>query len=150
LAGLPELTVQVVHGDLAAPNVMLRADEVVAVIDFQPPTPRFVAWEIARIGCDPRTVMLGDGWIDGMAELLLAYRDEHPAAHTDDLVFSVAAGCAYTLASTYPLAEPLDDPAAVTPSLELYARARHEASLVMLERLPEVQEHLMDRLRQGL
>jgi homoserine kinase type II len=93
--------------------------------------------------------MLGDGWIDGLADLLLAYRDEHPAAHTDDLVFSVAAGCAYTLASTYPLAEPLDDPAAVTPTLELYARARHDASLLMLERLPEVQEHLQARLRRG-
>ena len=149
LADLPELTVQIVHGDLASPNLMLRGDDVAAVIDFQPPSPRFTAWEIARIGCDPRTVMLGDEWIDGMAELLLAYRDEHPAAHSDDLVFSVAAGCAYTLASTYPLAEPLTDPAAVTPSLELYARARHEAALVMLEKLPEVQEHLMARLRRG-
>lgn len=146
LAGLPELTVQVVHGDLAAPNLLLRGDEVAAVIDFQPPSPRFTAWEIARIGCDPRTVMLGDGWIDGLAELLLAYRDEYPAAHTDDLVFSVAAGCAYTLASTYPLAEPLTDPAAVTPSLELYARARHDAALVMLARLPAAQEHLKARL----
>lgn len=147
LAELPDLTVQIVHGDLASPNLMLRGDEVAAVIDFQPPSSRFTAWEIARIGCDPRTVMLGDDWIDGLAELLLAYRDEHPAAHVDDLVSSVATGCAYTLASTYPLAEPLDDPAAVTPSLELYARARHEAGLVMLERLPDVQERLRLRLR---
>ncbi|WP_238151041.1 phosphotransferase [Kribbella sindirgiensis] len=147
LAELPDLTVQIVHGDLASPNLMLRGDEVAAVIDFQPPSPRFTAWEIARIGCDPRTVMLGDDWIDGLAELLLAYRDEHPAAHVDDLVSSVATGCAYTLASTYPLAEPLDDPAAVTPSLELYARARHEAALVMLERLPDVQDLLRERLR---
>lgn len=147
LAELPDLTVQIVHGDLASPNLMLCDDEVAAVIDFQPPSPRFVAWEIARIGCDPRTVMLGDDWTDGLAELLLAYRDEHPAAHVDDLVSSVATGCAYTLASTYPLAEPLDDPAAVNPSLELYARARHEAALVMLERLPDVQERLRLRLR---
>ncbi|WP_202872536.1 phosphotransferase [Kribbella soli] len=147
LAELPDLTVQIVHGDLASPNLMLRDDEVAAVIDFQPPSPRFIAWEIARIGCDPRTVMLGDDWIDGLADLLLAYRDEHPAAHVDDLVSSVATGCAYTLASTYPLAEPLDDPGAVTPSLELYARARHETALVLLERLPDVQERLRGRLR---
>ncbi|TCC38485.1 aminoglycoside phosphotransferase [Kribbella speibonae] len=147
LAELPVLTVQIVHGDLASPNLMLRGDEVAAVIDFQPPSPRFIAWEIARIGCDPRTVMLGDDWIDGLADLLLAYRGEHPAAHVDDLVSSVATGCAYTLASTYPLAEPLDDPSAVTPSLELYARARHETALVMLERLPDVQDRLRERLR---
>ncbi|HET6743942.1 MAG TPA: phosphotransferase, partial [Kribbella sp.] len=43
LAGLPALTVQVLHGDLAAPNLMLRNDEVAAVIDFQPPRPGFIA-----------------------------------------------------------------------------------------------------------
>jgi homoserine kinase type II len=149
LAGLPELTVQVVHGDLASPNLMMCGDQVVAVIDFQPPAPRFTAWEIARIGCDPRTVMLGDEWTSGLAELLIAYREEHPAARLDDLVSTVAAGCAYTLASTYPLGEPIDDPSAVTPSLELYARARHDAALVMLERLDEVQDSLRDRLNAG-
>ncbi|WP_432891184.1 phosphotransferase enzyme family protein [Kribbella sp. CA-245084] len=142
LAGLPELTVQVVHGDLASPNLMLCGDQVAAVIDFQPPAPRFAAWEIARIGCDPRTVMLGDEWISGLAELLIAYREEHPAARVDDLVSTVAAGCAYTLASTYPLAEPLDDPVAVTPTLEVYGRARHDAALRMLERLEEVRDRL--------
>ncbi|MEU8226391.1 phosphotransferase [Kribbella sp. NPDC048915] len=147
LAELPELTMQIVHGDLASPNLMLRDGEVAAVIDFQPPGPRFTAWEVARIGCDPRTVVLGDGWIDGLAELLLAYRDEYPAAREDDLLAVVATGCAYTLASTYPLAEPLDDPAAVTPSLELYARARHDAALVMLRCLPEVHESIGFRLR---
>lgn len=142
LAGLPELTVQVVHGDLASPNLMMRGDEVGAVIDFQPPRPRFTAWEIARIGCDPRTLLLGDEWIDGLQELLVAYREEHPTARLDDLVSTVAVGCAYTLCSTYPLAEPLDDPEAVTPALELYARARHQTALVMLERLPEVRDRL--------
>lgn len=146
LADLPELTVQVVHGDLASPNLMLCGDEVAAVIDFQPPGPRFAAWEIARIGCDPRTVMLGDEWTEGLAELLVAYREEYPAARVDDLVSTVAVGCAYTLASTYPLAEPLDDPDAVTPSLEVYGRARHDAALVMLGRLDEVQDSLRDRV----
>ncbi|NIK60875.1 phosphotransferase enzyme family protein [Kribbella shirazensis] len=142
LEGLPDLTVQVLHGDLASPNLMLRDDTVAAVIDFHPGRPNFTAWEIARIGCDPRTVILGDQWIDGLGELLLAYRDEHPAARVQDLTSTVAVGCAYTLGSTFPLAEPPP----VGPSLEHYARARHQAALVMLERLPEVQEELHDRL----
>jgi Ser/Thr protein kinase RdoA (MazF antagonist) len=146
LAGLPELTVQVVHGDLAAPNLMLRGNEVAALIDFQSPAPRFSSWEVGRIGCDPRTVMRGDGWIGGLAELLAAYWDEHPAARVEDLVSTVAVGCAYAVASSYPLAEPLDDPGAVTPSLETYARARHESALLMLERLDEVQEILRHHL----
>lgn len=141
LADLPELTVQVVHGDLASPNLMMRADDVAAVIDFQPPRARSTSWEIARIGCDPRTVLLGDQWIAGLAELLAAYRDEHPAARMDDLVSTVAVGCTYTLGSTFPLAE-----SHVTPSLEQYARARHDTALLTLDRLTEVQEALRDRL----
>jgi homoserine kinase type II len=86
--------------------------------------------------------VLGDQWIDGLGEFLLAYRDEHPTARADDLVSTVAAGCAHTLGSTFPLAEPPP----VSPSLELYARARHQAALAMLDRLPEVQERLRDRL----
>jgi homoserine kinase type II len=143
LAGLPELTVQVLHGDLASPNLMLRDDAVAAVIDFHPSGPGFTAWEIARIGCDPRTVVLGDQWIDGLCELLLAYRDEHPAARLADLLSTVAVGCAHTLGSTYPLAEP----APVPPSLQRYARARHQAALIMLDRLPDVQETLRERLK---
>jgi homoserine kinase type II len=147
LAGLPELTEQIVHGDLASPNLMLRGDKVAAVIDFQPPTPRYVSWEIARIGCDPRTILLGDQWLTGLPELLASYRDEHPAARLDDLISVTAVGCAYTLASTYPLAEPLDNPSAVTPSLQAYGRARHEAALVLLEHLDEIQQVLRDQLR---
>lgn len=147
LDGLPALTEQIVHGDLASPNLLLRGDEVAAVVDFQPSRPRYAAWEIARIGCDPRTVLLGDQWLTGLPELLAAYRDEYPKARTGDLVATVAVGCAYTLASTYPLAEPLDNPDAVDEALETYGRARHEAALVLLDRLEEAEEVLRDSLR---
>jgi hypothetical protein len=147
LARLPELTEQIVHGDLASPNLMLRGDKVAAVIDFQPPTTRYVSWEIARIGCDPRTILLGDQWVTGVPELLAAYRDEHPAARVDDLISVAAVGCAYTLTSTYPLAEPLDNPSAVNHSLQAYGRARHEAALVLLDQLDEIQQVLRDQLR---
>ncbi|WP_374777102.1 phosphotransferase [Streptomyces sp. NBC_01310] len=41
LASLPQLTVQVLHGDLAGPNVLLKNDEVAAFVDFRPrSTPR--------------------------------------------------------------------------------------------------------------
>jgi Ser/Thr protein kinase RdoA (MazF antagonist) len=147
LAELPELTEQIVHGDLASPNLLLRGDQVAAVVDFQPPRPRYAAWEIARIACDPRTILLGDQWLTGLPVLLAAYRDEHPTARVEDLVATVAVGCAYTLASTYPLAEPLDNPGAVDAALETYGRARHEAALVLLDRLDDAGEALRDSVR---
>lgn len=147
LARLPDLTEHIVHGDLAAPNLLMRGDDVVAVIDFRPPAARHLAWEIARIGCDPRTILLGDQWLTGLPLLLATYREEYPAARLEDLLSTVAVGCAYALASTYPLAEPLTNPRAVNASLRAYGRARHQAALMMLDRLDEIEEGLRDRLR---
>ncbi len=148
LAVLPELTVQVPHGDLASPNVLLRGEKVAGIVDFQPPKARYTAWEIARIGCDPRSLLLGwDAWLSGLSRLLAAYRDAHPDARSEDLLAMVVVGCVSMLASTYPLAQPLDAPAEMTASLEIYARARHEAALMLLNRLDETEEALRDGLR---
>jgi Ser/Thr protein kinase RdoA (MazF antagonist) len=135
LEALPELTTQIVHGDLASPNLLLRGDEVAAIIDFQPPRPRFVSWEIARIACDPRTVMLGDEWRVRLPDLLTSYRGEYPSIGLDDLASTVAIGCAYTVSSSYPLAEPIRKHGEVDPTLQAYARARHDAALRMLAEL---------------
>ena len=135
LEALPELTTQIVHGDLASPNLLLRGDQVAAIIDFQPPRPRFVSWEIARIACDPRTVMLSDEWRARLPDLLASYRAENPSITHDDLSSTVAIGCAYTVSSSYLLAEPIRKPAGVDPTLQAYARARHDAALRMLAEL---------------
>lgn len=145
LETLPELTTQIVHGDLASPNLLLRGDQVAAIIDFQPPRPRFVSWEIARIACDPRTVMLSDEWKVRLPDLLASYQAENPSIGIDDLASTVAIGCAYTVSSSYPLAEPIHNPAGVNPTLQAYARARHDAALRMLAELagtPQRRRHL--------
>ncbi|WP_220484234.1 phosphotransferase enzyme family protein [Microlunatus kandeliicorticis] len=133
LRGLPALTTQIVHGDLASPNLLLRGDEIAAVIDFQPPAARFAAWEIARIGCDPRTVLGTPTWDAELGRLIDAYREENPRLPEADLAAVVAVGCAFTLSSIYPLAVPLEHPQELDESLTTYARARHEAALQMLD-----------------
>ncbi|MEU7159204.1 phosphotransferase [Streptomyces chrestomyceticus] len=123
LGGLPALTVQIVHGDLAAPNLLLRQTQVAAFIDFQPPVPRHLFWEIARIGCDLRTVVRGPEWLDGLVRLTAAYRQEHPAARAEDLIHTVTVGCLYTLAGV-----------PVTHTLEKHDR--HLASARAVHRYP--------------
>ena len=39
-------------------NLMFRSDQLAAVIDFRPPDPFLVAYELGRIAYDPRTVAL--------------------------------------------------------------------------------------------
>jgi homoserine kinase type II len=143
---LPRLTTQVLHGDLSAPNLALRGDEVAGLIDFQPPKPRDVSWEIARIACDPRTVMSSEDWITGLIELLTSYRAENPALPTSDLTSTVAVGCAYTIFSTYPLAEPLKQTEPLSEDLMIYAHARHDAALRMLDEVERHPQRLQDAL----
>ncbi|MFH9742673.1 phosphotransferase [Streptomyces roseolus] len=142
------LTAQIVHGDLASPNLLLRGEEVAAVIDFRPPGHRSAAWELGRIVLDPRTVLARpDEWIPGLARAVGAYRSANPQMPSEDLLAMPRVAAGYLACSVYPLSEPLDDPAAVTPALEAYGRARHEAAGVLWERLEEAEEVLRDILR---
>jgi Ser/Thr protein kinase RdoA (MazF antagonist) len=149
LASLPRLTVQVMHGDMAGPNVLLRDDDIAAFVDFSPPTPGYLAWEIVRIGCDPMSFLANgvDRWLQGYTDLALAYRDANPKGLTDDLLCSLRVGCAAVLCHTFPLSAPVERPHIVTAALEAYARARHEAALMLLDRLPVVEQALRDSLR---
>ncbi|MDF3140989.1 MULTISPECIES: phosphotransferase [unclassified Streptomyces] len=149
LASLPQLTVQVMHGDLAGPNVLLKNDDVAAIVDFGPPTPGYLAWEIVRLGCDPKSVLSNgvESWLKGYTDLALAYRDANPKAPADDLLSSLRVGCAAMLCSTFPLSAPVERPHIVDAALESYARARHGAALMLLDRLPVLAEALRDTLR---
>jgi hypothetical protein len=67
-----------------------------------------VAWEISRLGCDPRTVFQGEEWVHGYQGLVAAYRDENPELPRGDLVGSVRAWLCYSAASTYPFDDLVD------------------------------------------
>ncbi|ONK13176.1 phosphotransferase [Streptomyces sp. MP131-18] len=149
LASLPQLTVQVLHGDMAGPNVLFKDNEVAAIVDFRPPAPGYLAWEIARLGCDPKSVLdnSAESWLTGYTDLTLAYRDANPKASADDLVSSLRVGCAAMLCSAFPLSVPVERPHIADAALEAYGRVRHEAALMLLDRLPVLEEALRDALR---
>ncbi|MFI6689365.1 phosphotransferase enzyme family protein [Streptomyces sp. NPDC050485] len=142
----PEMTAQVVHGDLAAPNVLLHATRprVAALVDFRPPRPRSAAWELSRIGCDPRTVLGDPQWPQGLARLLSAYRAAYPALPTAELISVPRLAAVYTACSTYPLSVPLEAPDTFTPGLEAYAHARYRAVGQLIGRLDEAEGVLRD------
>ncbi|MGC0379891.1 phosphotransferase enzyme family protein [Streptomyces sp. SAI-129] len=145
--GLPTtLTVQTVHGDLASPNMLLRGQQVAALIDFRPPGHRSPAWELGRIVLDPRTVLAEPQWLTGLAEAVTAYRAANPALPAEELLAVPRLAAGYLACSVYPLSEAVDDPAAVTPELEAYGRNRQAAMAELCERLPEAEEVLHDLL----
>ncbi|MGW2476994.1 phosphotransferase enzyme family protein [Streptomyces sp. NPDC001665] len=149
LASLPQLTVQVLHGDVAGPNVLFKDHEVAAIVDFRPPATGYLAWEIARLGCDPKSVLdnSAESWLTGYIDLTLAYRDANPKVPEDDLASSLRVGCAAMLCSAFPLSVPVERPHIVDAAMEAYGRVRNEAALMLLERLPAMEAALRDALR---
>jgi hypothetical protein len=140
---LPALSTQVIHGDLAAPNVLLTDHGIAAVIDYQPPAVQPVAHDISRIGCDPRTVLrLGSRWPGALRHLAEAYLTESPGAPAGDVVASVRWWVCYTAMSTYPLRRLIVGESSTGGSLEAYARQRHQALQSVMGRLDEVEDQL--------
>jgi len=142
LAGLPPLTCQILHGDFAAPNVLLHHDRVAAVIDFRPPRARPVAWEISRVGCDPRTVLRGEQWQRGLRHLAAGYREEHNDARPDDLIAMVRAWVCYSATSIYPFDELVTGESLLAGPLKTYARDRQQALVVAMNDLAKVEDAL--------
>ncbi|MFI2736889.1 phosphotransferase enzyme family protein [Streptomyces sp. NPDC018711] len=148
LEGAPERTIsQLVHGDLSGPNVLLRGDEVAAVIDFAAPRRRSPLWELGRLALDPRTVLAQPDWPEGLGRLAAAYRRCHPAVPVAELMSLVRLTAVYLGCTVYPLNAVVDGLGPVTESLETYARDRADAAAVLRERLDEAEEVLRHHLR---
>ncbi|MER5207601.1 phosphotransferase [Streptomyces sp. NPDC002825] len=148
LESAPERTIsQLVHGDLSGPNVLLRGDEVAAVIDFAAPGRRSPMWELGRLALDPRTVLARPDWPEGLGRLAAVYHRHHPAVPVEELVSVVRLTAAYLGCTVYPLNTLVAGLGPVTDSLEAYARDRVEAAVVLRERLDEAEEVLRNHLR---
>ncbi|MEX0171550.1 phosphotransferase [Streptomyces sp. LMG1-1-1.1] len=137
---------QLVHGDLSGPNVLLKDDAVAALIDFHPPVRRSPVWELGRLALDPRTVLTQPDWPDGLGRLAAGYHHRHPTVGAEELVSLVRLTAAALASSVYPLNTVASGLGPDTPSLEAYARSRHQAAAVLRERLDEAEETLRDRL----
>ncbi|MFD8414019.1 phosphotransferase [Streptomyces sp. NPDC059650] len=137
---------QLVHGDLSGPNVLLRGDEVAALVDFHPPVRRGAVWELGRLALDPRTVLAQSDWPEGLGRLAAAYHASHPIVPVEELVSVVRVSAAALAMSLYPLNAVQDGLGPLTASLEQYARDRHQAAAVLRARLDEAEEVLRDHL----
>lgn len=88
-----------------------------------------------------------ESWLTGYIDLTVAYRDANPKASAGYLVSSLRVGCAAMLCSAFPLSVPVERPHIVDAAMEAYGRVRHEAALMLLDRLPVIEEALHDALR---
>jgi homoserine kinase type II len=147
LGSLPPLTGQVVHGDLASPNLLYRDARLAAIIDFRPPRPRPLAWEVSRLACDPRTVPRRDDWHRGLQGFLTAYQAAGGTATAHDLLAAVRVWLCYTATSIYPFSDLAGGHALLPENLRRYARDRQDAVVAVLAELDAIEAAVHDSVR---
>jgi homoserine kinase type II len=82
LSNLPPLTTQVLHGDYGPPNLLFQGSTLTAVLDFGPPTPFLLSYELGRIALNPEDIVSPDGMRKAEA-LVAAYLAENDIGSED-------------------------------------------------------------------
>jgi Ser/Thr protein kinase RdoA (MazF antagonist) len=142
LAELPQLTTQVLHGDYSPMNIMLTGEQVAAVIDFRPPDPFFVAYELGRVAYYPNTVVHSDVWEADAAELIAAYRDANPQVAADGIAYSARVALLQLLTSLYGVKNHYLKPGLLQTDLDAFWLLRHQAATTLLDHLSDLEKTL--------
>ena len=69
---ISNLTTQVIHNDYGGPNLLFKGAKLAAVIDFNPPTPFLISYEIGRVALPPENLTLSD-WREKTVVLVEEY-----------------------------------------------------------------------------
>ncbi|MGH3752743.1 MAG: phosphotransferase enzyme family protein [Pseudonocardiaceae bacterium] len=135
LAGLPELSSQVLHGDYSAVNLLFDGDRLTAVLDFCPPEAFLVAWELGRIAFDPRTVVLDPGWLDSAQVLVAAYLTENPPVWPADIACCGRVALIQLIRSLYGVTQHYQGHGLLQDDLDRFWLLRHQAATTLLAHL---------------
>jgi len=142
LGGLPPLTTQVLHGDYSAVNLLFQGDELTAVLDFLPPDPFLVAYELGRIAFDPRTVVLDEDWIAAGVNLVGAYLETNPQVPAAEVTACARVALLQLLTSLYGVKQHYLEPGLLQEDLDQFWLLRHAAAKRLLEGLGDVERAL--------
>ncbi|MFI1869387.1 phosphotransferase [Streptomyces jumonjinensis] len=145
IAGLPDgLTTQVLHGDFSVVNIMFEGDVLMGVLDFLPPAPELVAYELGRIAVDPRTVVHDPDWIRGGVRLVRAYQDTNPHHAAADVTGCARVALIQLVTSLYGVKDHYLKPGLLQDDLDAFWLLRHAAATRLLDALPDVERALAE------
>ncbi|MFC7641828.1 phosphotransferase [Streptosporangium lutulentum] len=133
VAGLPaDLTVQVVHGDYSPVNLLFVGERLSAVLDFRPPDPFLLAYDLGRMAFYPNSVTGDADWLGAAATLIGAYRQEHPAVAAADVRTCGRVALLQLLKSLYGVRQHYLKPGVFQDDLDAFWLLRHRAVSVLL------------------
>jgi homoserine kinase type II len=130
---LPKLTTQVLHGDYSPVNLLFDGDWLAAVIDFRPPDPFFVAYEVGRVAFYPNTVATTTDWLTTARTLIEAYVEANPTVADDDIRACARVALLQLLTSLYGVKQHYLKPGLFQGALDEFWLLRHRAVRVLLD-----------------
>lgn len=140
LQALPNLTTQVIHNDYGLPNVMFKDGRVSAVVDFQPPRPFLIAYEVGRIAFGPENFTSSD-WMEKASALIREYCGTHRVA-VHDICFAPHVWLVQLIRSMYGVKQHYTRPVELQDALDRFWFQRAHAARTLFANLATVQETL--------
>ncbi|MDG4763319.1 phosphotransferase [Solwaraspora sp. WMMD406] len=144
MGDLPKLTTQVLHGDYSPVNLIFEGDQLSAVIDFRPPDPFFVAYEIGRVAFYPNTVATTTDWLATARTLIDAYVRANPTVADDDIRACARVALLQLLTSLYGIKQHYLKPGLFQDALDEFWLLRHRAVSVLLDHQDDTDALLHD------
>jgi Ser/Thr protein kinase RdoA (MazF antagonist) len=148
MATAARLDDQVLHSDYSILNILFDEAGLRAVIDFRPPHPFLIAYEVGRIAFYPES-MAALGWRARGLALLRAYASEFPTRR-ENIVWCPHIWIAQLLRSNYGLNQHYFAPAELQDQLDNFFILRSSAATTLLSELDSLRaaiEDLSDELR---
>jgi homoserine kinase type II len=129
LKRLPDLVTQVIHNDYSNPNLMFKESQLTAVLDFRPPNPFLIGYELGRIALNPENLGSSD-WIQKSAVLVEEYCKANEV-DIKDVLFAPSIWLVQLIRSTYGVKQHYMNPQELQSELDdFWFRRTHAAELV--------------------
>ncbi len=130
LAELPELTAQVLHGDYSPVNLLFNGERLSAVLDFRPPDPFLISYDLGRMAFYPNTVAGDPDWTSAARTLITAYQQANPGV-------AAAVALLQLLGSLYGVKQHYLKPGLFQDDLDEFWLLRHRAAGILLSSLAD-------------
>lgn len=143
-----ELAVQVLHGDFSPVNLLYTPrGDLAAVLDFTPPRPDLVSYDLGRMAFYPHTVTGTDDWLNLARTFITAYLDTHPRIRAADVRACGRIALIQLLRSLYGVKQHYLEPGLDQAALDDFWVLRHRTARTLLENLNDTDRMLDDLSR---
>lgn len=142
---LPDrLHTQVLHGDYSPVNLLFNGDHVTAVLDFSPPRPGLISYDLGRIAVYPTMLTGRHDWPEVALALISAYRRTNPTAPDPDIRACIRIALIQLVRSLYGITQHYLAPGLYQHDLDEFWRARHSAARTLWRHLTSLDDALDD------